>query len=313
MNYNVITGKKRLTTEEYNQLSDEEKKKFKGMFFDEAFNPGDGDDIDYSYSITQAGLSVGVIDTFVEHHRRFNIEFHEHESQEIKKKNSIYFKKKWKLDQSEVITFNIGTIKRAFYRQSLIDLNYKISAENQLVYHDLEVFELIADELKKFTNEDVYIDVGACVGDTAMWIEKGTCFALEPSTRGYNWLLKNREINRVNLVPLKMAVSNKVEGYRSIEGSHYGLDSIIPDESSPTKTLLLDDVFKHIPNIKLIKIDCEGTDIEVLEGVKEIIKKNKPVVIIEVEHIDKNKVREIFNELDYNIEEKGISFIGRLK
>lgn len=64
---------------------------------DENMNPGDGDDIDYSYNVYKNELRIYQIDMFVEHHRKFNIEGHEHESQKIKQRNSEYFKKKWGL------------------------------------------------------------------------------------------------------------------------------------------------------------------------------------------------------------------------
>lgn len=65
--------------------------------FDEKFGPGDGDDIDYTYNVIEHGLGIGMTDLFVEHHRKFDINAHEHESQDIKKRNSKYFKRKWKL------------------------------------------------------------------------------------------------------------------------------------------------------------------------------------------------------------------------
>ena len=65
--------------------------------FDEKFSPGDGDDIDYTYNVINNGLGIGITDLFVEHHRKFSLNAHEHESQEIKKRNSAYFKKKWEI------------------------------------------------------------------------------------------------------------------------------------------------------------------------------------------------------------------------
>ncbi len=69
-----------------------------GMF-DENFSPGDGDDIDYTYNVNEHKLGIYVTNLFVEHHRKFSLDAHEHESQEIKKRNAKYFKKKWGLDE----------------------------------------------------------------------------------------------------------------------------------------------------------------------------------------------------------------------
>lgn len=281
---------------------------------DENMNPGDGDDIDYSYAVVNAGLKTYVVpDMYVDHHRKFSID-HEHEHQDIKKRNSEYFKKKWNIIDTPNVEFHIKDSKKVFDRKSLKNLDYKPELNYGHIGHDPEVFELIDNELKKFNDDDIYIDVGACVGDTAMWITKGTCFALEPSERSYEQLLLNCNLNKESkVVPLKLAAYNKVIHYKIVEGSHFGLDEIQETSDSKSLTVTLDETFKNIPNIKLIKIDCEGTDKEVLEGAIEIIKKNMPVIIIEVNHSDKESIGKIFEELNYSIEEKGVSFIARPK
>ena len=71
---------------------------------DENLNPGDGDDIDYSYAVIKKGLALCFTDMFVEHHRKFTVSEHEHEDQKIKEKNSAYFRKKWNLDIPTLIS-----------------------------------------------------------------------------------------------------------------------------------------------------------------------------------------------------------------
>ena len=87
--------KKRITTEEYNKLPEEEKKKFKEMHFDENFSPGPGDDIDYSYRLYKEGFSIIVANFWVDHHR-MTTNFTD-KLKDVYAKNSKYFKKKWGL------------------------------------------------------------------------------------------------------------------------------------------------------------------------------------------------------------------------
>lgn len=68
-----------------------------GFRFDEQFNPGDGDDIDFTYQIKKAGLEVLYADFAVDHHRKFNVKNHEYESDEIRTRNAKRFKEKWGL------------------------------------------------------------------------------------------------------------------------------------------------------------------------------------------------------------------------
>lgn len=62
--------------------------------FDENFNPGCGDDIDYSYRVCKSGLIIYEANFWVDHHRTGE---HFNESEEIKKEHCYYFKKKHKL------------------------------------------------------------------------------------------------------------------------------------------------------------------------------------------------------------------------
>ena len=59
-----------------------------------------------------------------------------------------------------------------------------------------------------------------------------------------------------------------------------------------------------------IKIDCEGADLEVLRGAKNIIMENRPLVILEAEHIDKLEMFKILEKLNYNYQLINISCIA---
>jgi len=280
---------------------------------DEVFNPGDGDDIDYTYNVYANNLKVYKLDIFVEHHRRFNVDQHEHESQKIKKRNSLYFKKKWNLDKPpECVDMVINNITHRFDRFTLLDEGYQIDKLGY-VHHDKEVFEMITRVSKKMNDDDIMIDVGAGVGDTSVWLDKGTCFAFEPSGRCYAHLLTNMKLNPKNrVIPIMAAVYDKSIHYESIKGEHYGLDSIkeTTDTTKP-KAIILDVMFQDVPNIRLIKIDAEGADLNVLKGAVGIIKKHKPVVIIETNHVEKKEVEKILLDLNYSLAKSaGINCIG---
>ena len=64
--------------------------------FDENFNPGPGDDIDYSFRVFLSGLNLGQISIWVEHHRKMNFNDHSYENEDIKSKNAKYFRQKFK-------------------------------------------------------------------------------------------------------------------------------------------------------------------------------------------------------------------------
>jgi len=92
--------KRRITTEEYNRLSKEEQKKFQEMHFDENFNPGNGDDIDYTYRIVRAGLKLYEAPFWVDHHRIGEHPIsHSDDAEKLKQEHARYFRRKYKLGE----------------------------------------------------------------------------------------------------------------------------------------------------------------------------------------------------------------------
>jgi len=69
--------------------------------FDENFNPGCGDDIDYSYRVQKAGLILYQAPFWVDHHRMsehtISREKDEKASEKLKDEHSKFFKRKWRL------------------------------------------------------------------------------------------------------------------------------------------------------------------------------------------------------------------------
>jgi len=60
--------------------------------FDEAYSPGPGDDIDFTYRVIQAKLHIFAAPFWVDHHR---LTEHQNDLEDIKQKNALYFRKKF--------------------------------------------------------------------------------------------------------------------------------------------------------------------------------------------------------------------------
>ncbi|MCW1949203.1 MAG: FkbM family methyltransferase [Candidatus Shapirobacteria bacterium] len=136
---------------------------------------------------------------------------------------------------------------------------------------------------------DTVVDVGANIGYyTVLLADKvgknGKVYAFEPDKINFEILTKNiKENNLKNVVAINAAVGSK-EGelklYKSEEnfGDHklYGNDK----EIEKVKIVNLDKYFGN-EKINLLKIDTQGWEPEVIEGAKELIEKNKPVMFLE--------------------------------
>jgi FkbM family methyltransferase len=143
--------------------------------------------------------------------------------------------------------------------------------------------------LKQAKSGDVVVDVGANIGYyTVLLADKigkiGKVYAFEPDKTNFEILKKNIEVNDLkNVVAINAAVG-KTEGklklHKSEEnfGDHklYGNDR----EFETVKIINLDKYFSN-EKIDLLKIDTQGWEPEVIEGAKELIRKNKPVMFLE--------------------------------
>ena len=158
----------------------------------------------------------------------------------------------------------------------------KISSPIQVLYRaekkgiESSLTRFIMNEV---SNGDVCIDVGANYGFISMIMSKkvgfaGHVYAFEANRYIYKILKKNIICNNLDTI---CTLSNSFISNKSDE-SHKTIDEI-----------LLNDTKK----IKLIKIDTDGTDYNCLLGARKIIKRDSPIIIIEVNDMEED----IYNQL----------------
>lgn len=153
------------------------------------------------------------------------------------------------------------------------------------------------NELRKF---DV-IDLGACIGDSSFILSEYTdknVYAFEPLKENYLQLCENIKLNNIdNIVPIKMAAGEN-KNLLHIYGTPTGHESACIDTGrielekfrnyKPVElieVIALDDFAneKNV-NIGLIKFDVEGYELASLKGALNIIKANKPILLISIYH-----------------------------
>ena len=147
--------------------------------------------------------------------------------------------------------------------------------------------------LKKIVKEGmIVVDLGANIGYFTLIAaelvgEKGRVYAFEPEPNNHRLLVKNIELNGYNnIIPLQKAVSNQAgvtklflapltAGAHRINDSHYGRGSI------EIETVALDEFFKDRESrVDVVTMDVIGAEMAVLQGMREILKKNHGIKII---------------------------------
>ncbi len=145
------------------------------------------------------------------------------------------------------------------------------------------------------------IDIGANIGFLSLyWAKKfNNCqvFSYEPTAYAFECLKKSKELNRLdNLKIFKLAVGDdncQGEVYSPTEKTYNtGLGSInfnadIEGDQTYVKEKIdivsLDEHIGMEKNVSLIKIDVQGTEVNVLKGALKLIEKDKPLIIIEID------------------------------
>lgn len=181
------------------------------------------------------------------------------------------------------------------------------------------VHEIIEQYLQP---NDVFIDVGANFGLHTVYAaklvgEKGRVFAFEPVAKHLKLLQTNLNLSHVRerVEIVSTALSNSAESsltfYLPPEEEIAVTASLNPDSDNlqeiQVSNTRLDDYWHNIDReVKLIKIDVEGAELEVLRGAEKLLRRWKPKLLIEVHGFalpsfgtSVKELREFLSELGY--------------
>lgn len=143
----------------------------------------------------------------------------------------------------------------------------------------------------------VCLDIGAMIGYFTLIMarlvgEEGKIFAFEPEPHNFDLLVRNIAVNGFgNVTAVPKAISNKNEKAKLfLDRVNLGSHSLVrPGQNTHTlgrdiievETQTLESFFRdYNGKIDFVKMDVEGAELAVLEGMENIINKNKDLVII---------------------------------
>lgn len=200
-------------------------------------------------------------------------------------------------------------------------------------YYSTEIAALLKKELQ---SEMVVVDVGANIGEITLVAAQcvgaqGKVIAFEPVTTIAEKLTRHVQINNLNhVVIIKEALGKEAGGQipiyiscgQDVSDEHQGLASLYGAELGEepieyVKINTLDSAVNSLSlaRLDLIKIDIEGGELACLQGAKEVLRRFKPMLIIEVQEFSAQqagwKVKELFEYLEgfgyefFTIEKKG--------
>lgn len=155
----------------------------------------------------------------------------------------------------------------------------------------------LTDEDKEFIKNKDIIDAGAYIGDTSLPFAKLTnkqVWAFEPFEETYNLLVENIKLNQVtNVIPVKKSLGN-INGEKSLflTGNDFSGITSKPEnryETSWEEIIVQEstiDAFVEENNLEVgyINVDVEGAELDLLNGAKNTIINQRPILAISIYH-----------------------------
>lgn len=149
---------------------------------------------------------------------------------------------------------------------------------NGTAFNDLLVQRIAA----KLRPDDLYLDIGANIGYFAIYAAKTTgcyTFCFEPSPRELKRLHRNISLNgagHVVVFPFGLAAEEKEVGLKLWDASNPGHNHVVrtgEEGAVVTKVFRLDQAITAdlARRVRLVKIDVEGYEMEVLRGMESLM------------------------------------------
>jgi FkbM family methyltransferase len=133
-----------------------------------------------------------------------------------------------------------------------------------------------------------FVDVGAHVGCYSLRaaLRAANVYAIEPNPEAAERLDENRRLNGIwNIRIIPAAAWDKVTALTLVSPNGFPRDaSMRTVYGLPNATVLafpLDELLFDLPQADLIKLDVEGSDLQALEGMRKLVARLQPVLIIE--------------------------------
>ena len=218
------------------------------------------------------------------------------------------------------LIYNFKRQLRIFFK-----INQIIYIDNKKIIlppgHLLSLYESVYPKYDKFLptvigkikENEAIIDIGANIGDTLFRLlninTRPYYYCIEADNFFFEYLQKNKKSLDVNIqnkiILIKTFVGDQLQG--NLSETTTGTKSLIESDLG-IKSKKLDDIIMEykIKNIKLIKVDVDGYDYNILFSAINELKNNKPDIFFEYMPLDesgkKNYLRliEKLNEIGYS-------------
>ncbi|MFR9166261.1 MAG: FkbM family methyltransferase [Dysgonomonas sp.] len=155
-------------------------------------------------------------------------------------------------------------------------------------------------EIKEYISGKIFLDIGSFIGDTSVMLEKNynpsAIYAYEPVSANFEMLQKTIAINNTDkITPIQKGIGDQeISMDIFVDPENLSACSINENQAiseglkEPIQISTIDNEYKDMPAVGLIKMDIEGAEYSAIKGGLNIIKRDKPVLLISVYHTAKD-------------------------
>lgn len=183
------------------------------------------------------------------------------------------------------------------------------STDDNLAFTDHEP-QLLQELESSLPQGGIFLDVGAHVGRYSVRLARkaSKIYSIEPNPTNFQGLLLNIKLNNIeNIEPLQIAASSTDEGFRlSNVGGMSRRDDLGTFQVQGRR---LDKVIPVVPD--LVKIDVEGFEKDVLEGMDNLPATNIIVEVHEFYNSQLHEIEELMRSRGYNMTDLGTYRVSR--
>ncbi len=156
-------------------------------------------------------------------------------------------------------------------------------------FYEIELLEWLE---KQTYRKGIFVDIGANIGNHTVFFSKilsRETWSFEPYKPAYDSLQANilaNDLNNVTLFNIGLSDSDSFGDMQIQDTGNIGTATVTRLNKSKGSIQLKsgDEILKNAKSISLIKIDVEGFEINVLNGIKRAIEKHSPSLLVECMH-----------------------------
>lgn len=218
---------------------------------------------------------------------------------------------------------NIFTIK---FKNIFMKINILDPVDKEIFFknaYEERQMKVLMDNIK-CSKDAIFIDIGANKGVYSLTLAKKfkklTIYAYEPVLNTFKCLLHNIYLNKLtnriktfnfglsDTAGIKKMVSIKRKNFIQSGGYSFKINKLLQKDNviENYDTKIGDEILNFVNKKLFIKVDVEGYELNVLKGIKSLLKRNK--VFIQIEIFNQN-----FETVNNFLKKNNFSFIKNIK